>query len=158
MAAVDICEKITSKTGGCLPKLLEMGVSGQVELHKEIQRSELEILGKVGDGNTGSVYRAMYNGAEVAVKMFAKSSQSSTSDFIRELSLLSIIKHPLVLHCYGGCTKPNEQFIVVELMEASVYDILHDDKFEIDEELKLHIAISTVCISTLKVLTSRRNP
>ncbi len=40
--------------------------------------------------------------------------------------------------------------IVTELMEASVYDMLHDDSFELDETLRLEIALSTAkCMAFL---------
>jgi serine/threonine protein kinase len=145
-----ICEKVISKTGGCLTRLLEMGHKGEIELHKEIPRSELEISGKVGDGNAGSVYRAKYKGMDVAVKLFSKGSVNNSQDFIRELSLLSLIQHPLIVNCYGGSSKPGDEYIVEELMEASVYDLLHDKKFEMDMEMRLDFAISTAkCMNFL---------
>jgi len=76
--------------------------------------------------------------------MFSKGAVNNSQDFKRELAMLSIIRHPLVLHCYGGSTKPGEEFIVTELMEASVYDLLHDEKYELDMEMKLDFAIMTV--------------
>lgn len=145
-----ICEKVISKNGGCLTRLLEMGHKGEIELHVEIPRSELEIAGKVGDGNAGSVYRAKYKGMDVAVKMFTKGSVQNSQDFIRELSLLSLIQHPLIVNCYGGSSRPGDEYIVEELMEASVYDLLHDKKFEMDMEMKLDFAISTAkCMNFL---------
>jgi serine/threonine protein kinase len=150
LRAEQICEKVISKTGGCLTRLLEMGHKGEIELHREIPRSELEIAGKVGDGNAGSVYRAKYKGMDVAVKMFTKGSVQNSQDFIRELSLLSLIQHPLIVNCYGGSSRPGDEYIVEELMEASVYDLLHDKKFEMDMEMKLDFAISTAkCMNFL---------
>jgi len=145
-----ICEKIISKAGGCLMRLLEMGHKGQIELHREIPRSELDIGTKIGDGNAGSVYRAKYRGMDVAVKLFTKGSVQNSNDFIRELSLLSLIQHPLIVNCYGGSSRPGDEYIVEELMEASVYDLLHDKKFDMDIEMKLDFAISTAkCMSFL---------
>lgn len=138
-----ICERVISKSSGCLQRLLEMGQNGDLELHREIARSELEIGGKVGDGNAGSVYRAKWKGIDVAVKMFTKGSVQNSQDFIRELSLLSLIQHPLIVNCFGGSSKPGDEYIVEELMEASVYDLLHDKKFEMDAEMRLDFAIST---------------
>ena len=157
-----ICEKVISKSSGCLTRLLEMGQSGEIELHREIPRSDLEIGGKIGDGNAGSVYRAKWRGPgsaafggdgkgiDVAVKLFTKGSVQNSQDFIRELSLLSLIQHPLIVNCYGGSTKPGDEYIVEELMEASVYDLLHDKKFVMDEEMRLDFAISTArCMNFL---------
>lgn len=150
LSNTEICEKITSKNSGCLPKLLELGLSGKIELHNEIKRSEIEIIGKIGDGNAGSVYKARYDNEDVAVKFFSKGSVNNQQDFIRELALLSLIKHPLVVTCYGGGTTPGDEFIVTELMESSVYDLLHDDTFDLDYEMILDFSISTAkCMNFL---------
>lgn len=53
-----ICERIARKDTGCLPRLLDLGLTGELQLHVEIPRSDLEISGKIGDGNAGSVYVA----------------------------------------------------------------------------------------------------
>jgi hypothetical protein len=50
-------ERITSKTNGCLTRLLELGVRGLLDVHNEISRSELVFGDKIGDGTAGSVYR-----------------------------------------------------------------------------------------------------
>lgn len=160
-----ICEKVISKSAGCLTRLLEMGQSGEIELHREIPRSDLEIGAKIGDGNAGSVYRAKWRGPgsttfggatsdgkgiDVAVKLFSKGSVQNSQDFMRELSLLSLIQHPLIVNCYGGSTRQGDEYIVEELMEASVYDLLHDKKFVMDEEMRLDFAISTArCMNFL---------
>jgi len=47
------------------------------------------------------------------------------------------------VRCYGGSTKKGDLFIVTELMEASVYDLIHDQTFNFSHTLKLDIAIST---------------
>lgn len=125
-------------------------MSGKIELHNEIKREEIEIIGKIGDGNAGSVYKARYDNEDVAVKFFSKGSVNNQQDFIRELALLSLIKHPLVVTCYGGGTTPGDEFIVTELMESSVYDLLHDETFDLDSEMILDFAISTAkCMNFL---------
>lgn len=125
-------------------------MSGDIELHKEITKSDLEILEKIGDGNAGSVYKARYEDRLVGVKFFSKGSVNNSQDFLRELGFLSLIKHPLVVSCYGGCTAPGNEFIVTELMESNVYEVLHDETFEMDYEMKLDFAISTAkCMSFL---------
>jgi hypothetical protein len=56
MRPEQICERIARKDTGCLPRLLDLGLTGELQLHVEILRNELEISGKIGDGNAGSVY------------------------------------------------------------------------------------------------------
>eukprot|EP01122_Echinamoeba_exundans_P016880 TRINITY_DN869_c0_g1_i2.p1 TRINITY_DN869_c0_g1~~TRINITY_DN869_c0_g1_i2.p1 ORF type:complete len:415 (+),score=65.18 TRINITY_DN869_c0_g1_i2:81-1325(+) len=130
MRPEQICERIARKDTGCLPRLLDLGLTGELQLHVEILRNELEISGKIGDGNAGSVYKGRYKGQDVAIKLFSKGTVSNSQDFKRELAMLSLIRHPLVITCNGGSTKSGDEFIVEELMEASVYDLLHDESFE----------------------------
>jgi serine/threonine protein kinase/predicted hydrocarbon binding protein len=147
-----LCERITSKTNGCLTRLLELGVRGLLDVHNEIPRSELKFGDKIGDGTAGTVYRGKWGDKNVAIKVFHQNTHSeiNETEFRKELALLSLIQHPLVLTCYGGSTKKGDYFIVTELMEASVYDLLHDTNFNMDLDLKLDIAIATAkCMNFL---------
>jgi hypothetical protein len=68
---------------------------------------------------------------------------SNSQDFKRELAMLSLIRHPLVITCNGGSSKAGDEFIVEELMEASVYDLLHDESFEMGSSASKHFAFLT---------------
>lgn len=92
----------------------------------------------------GYSYKGRYKNQDVAIKLFSKGTVSNSQDFKRELAMLSLIRHPLVITCNGGSSKPGDEFIVEELMEASVYDLLHDESFEMGTPCR---RLAFVCFS-----------
>jgi mitogen-activated protein kinase kinase kinase 7 len=57
----------------------------------------------VGRGAFGVVHRALWRGANVAVKLIE--TESERKAFITELKQLSRISHPNIVRLYGACTK-----------------------------------------------------
>jgi len=126
-------------SSGCLEKLLLMGTQGLLTLHNEIKPADIERSDVIGKGRVGTVYQGTWNGKQVAIKYF---NSADEKEFRKELSMMSLIRQTeFVLPCYGGCTKGPERFIVCELMEVSLYDLIHDQGFCI-ERLIVAIAIS----------------
>jgi hypothetical protein len=87
---------------------------------KDIQRIQLEDLnseGKIGDGSFGDVYKAKWQGSDVAVKVLKEGIvdlPEFMGDFIREAATWSKLTHPNITQFFGICwTKPSP-YIVVE--------------------------------------------
>jgi hypothetical protein len=87
---------------------------------KDIQRIQLKDLnseGKIGDGSFGDVYKAKWQGNDVAVKILKEGIvdlPEFVGDFIREAATWSKLTHPNITRFYGICwTKPSP-YIVVE--------------------------------------------
>lgn len=57
----------------------------------------------MGRGAFGVVHRALWRGANVAVKLIE--TESERKAFITELKQLSRISHPNIVRLYGACTK-----------------------------------------------------
>ena len=82
-----------------------------------------ELLEKVGEGGMGVVYRARYVGNDriVAVKLLPDDvAQNPTlvARFERELEILAKLRHPNIVHCFGGTTKSQQHFYAMELVEG----------------------------------------
>lgn len=82
-----------------------------------------ELLEKVGEGGMGVVYRARYVGNDriVAVKLLPDDvAQNPTlvARFERELEILAQLRHPNIVHCFGGTTKSQQHFYAMELVEG----------------------------------------
>jgi len=143
MSTTEVCRLITNKETGCLEKLLELGFAGELELHNEIKKGDIETGDLIGKGKAGMVYMGKYKDMFVAIKMFNNAEKIDDKEFRKEISIMSLVREPtLVLPCYGGSTKKGNKFIVTELMEASVYEILHDKEVEINDQLRFIMAIS----------------
>ncbi|CAH9079408.1 unnamed protein product [Cuscuta europaea] len=93
-----------------------------------IDFSEVNIGIRVGIGFFGEVFRGIWNGIEVAVKVYLEQdlSQENIEDFANEISILSRIRHPNVILFLGACTKPPRLSMVTEFMEmGSLYHLIH---------------------------------
>ncbi|GLC74942.1 hypothetical protein PLESTF_001575500 [Pleodorina starrii] len=89
----------------------------------------------IGQGQFGSVYRGVYAGKSVAIKLLPKmflgdASPADVETFIQEAAVLSGVDHPNVVKFYGGSLSPPYVFIVEELMERSLADVLYKSPHE----------------------------
>jgi serine/threonine protein kinase len=151
LKATEVCRLITAKEGGCLEKLLELGFNGEIELHNEIKKADIDVGDLIGKGKAGMVYMGKYKDSPVAIKMFNNPEKIDDKEFKKEISIMSLVKEPnLILPCYGGSTKKGNKFIITELMEGSLFEFLHDKEVNIDEHLRLIMAISIArCVEFL---------
>jgi len=63
--------------------------------------------------------------------------------FIRELSIMSLCRHPNLIRCYGGQTTNAEACtIVTELMDSNLFDVLSDQSLTFTYPKVLYIAMS----------------
>ncbi|XP_010524066.1 PREDICTED: serine/threonine-protein kinase EDR1 isoform X2 [Tarenaya hassleriana] len=93
-----------------------------------IDFSELTVGTRVGIGFFGEVFRGVWNGTEVAIKVFLEQdfTAENMEDFCNEISILSRIRHPNVILFLGACTKPPRLSLVTEYMEmGSLYYLIH---------------------------------
>ncbi|GAB4824881.1 hypothetical protein Ancab_007752 [Ancistrocladus abbreviatus] len=93
-----------------------------------IDFSELTVGTRVGIGFFGEVFRGIWNGTDVAIKVFLEQDLTSENmeDFCNEISILSRLRHPNVILFLGACTKPPRLSMVTEYMEmGSLYYLIH---------------------------------
>ena len=82
-----------------------------------------ELLDKLGEGGMGVVYRARYvgNDRQVAVKLLpddVATNETLLARFERELEVLKQLRHPNIVHCFGGTCESKQQFYAMELVEG----------------------------------------
>ncbi|XP_028107185.1 serine/threonine-protein kinase EDR1-like isoform X1 [Camellia sinensis] len=93
-----------------------------------IDFSELTVGIRVGIGFFGEVFRGIWNGTDVAIKVFLEQDLTveNIEDFCNEISILSRLRHPNVILFLGACTKPSRLSMVTEYMEmGSLYHLIH---------------------------------
>ncbi|KAK6141224.1 hypothetical protein DH2020_025021 [Rehmannia glutinosa] len=76
----------------------------------------------------GEVFRGIWNGTEVAIKVFLEQDLTAENmeDFCNEISILSRLRHPNVILFLGACTKPPRLSMITEYMEmGSLYYLIH---------------------------------
>lgn len=82
----------------------------------EIEPSTLELGDKLGEGEFGVVYRALWHGTAVAAKVLKASSDIALGDFRSEIEVLRKVHHPNAVQFLGACTKREPYILVTELM------------------------------------------
>ncbi|CAN8267944.1 unnamed protein product [Cochlearia groenlandica] len=93
-----------------------------------IEFSELTVGTRVGIGFFGEVFRGIWNGTDVAIKVFLEQDLTAENmeDFCNEISILSRLRHPNVILFLGACTKPPRLSLITEYMDmGSLYYLLH---------------------------------
>ena len=117
---------------GCVPRP-HSSRSGAFPLVPEtvswmIPASHVTVSGRVGGGAYGAVFRGTFSGSDVALKqLHADMSDAGSWNALRvEASLLSMLRHPHVLHFYGVCAKDGAIFLVTEFCPISLLNFLMD--------------------------------
>ncbi|CAN0914049.1 Probable serine/threonine-protein kinase SIS8 [Linum grandiflorum] len=93
-----------------------------------IDFSEISVGTRVGIGFFGEVFRGVWNGTDVAIKVFLEQDLTAENmeDFCNEITILSRLRHPNVILFLGACTKPPRLSMLTEYMEmGSLYFLIH---------------------------------
>ncbi|RVX23383.1 leucine-rich repeat receptor-like protein kinase [Vitis vinifera] len=101
----------------------------------------------IGDGRTGSVYKAVLpDGCSLMVKRL-QDSQRSEKEFVSEMNTLGTVKHRNLVPLMGFCMAKKERLLVYKHMaNGNLYDQLHPLEPEakgMEWPLRLRIAIGT---------------
>ncbi|VVC29384.1 Protein kinase, ATP binding site,Tyrosine-protein kinase, active site,Protein kinase domain,SH3 [Cinara cedri] len=82
----------------------------------EIDRSEIQLIRKLGHGNFGEVWYGKWrNNIEVAVKTLKQGSMS-TQAFLQEASIMKKFRHDRLVALYAVCSKDEPVLIIQEYM------------------------------------------
>jgi serine/threonine-protein kinase len=82
-----------------------------------------ELEEQIGSGAMGLVYRARFvkNDRRVALKLLPEEVASNAilaSRFQREMEILKDLRHPHIVHCFGGTCEGDQWFYAMELIEG----------------------------------------
>ena len=94
----------------------------------EIDRSSIQFVKKLGDGQFTKVWQGIWNGTtEVAVKEL-KPGIISANEFSREAALIKQLEHPNLIQLYAVCTQEEPIYIITESMKhGSLLEYLRGD-------------------------------
>lgn len=105
-----------------------------------------ELLEKIGEGGMGVVYRARYVGNDriVAVKLLppeVAANETLLARFERELEVLKQLRHPNIVHCFGGTCESNERFYAMELVDGGTLADVIQQRGRLSWEVAVDYAI-----------------
>ncbi|XP_074567203.1 putative serine/threonine-protein kinase SIS8 [Curcuma longa] len=126
-----------------------------------IEFSELTVGTRVGIGFFGEVFRGIWNGTDVAIKVFLEQDLTTDNieDFCNEISILCRLRHPNVILFLGACMKPPHFSLITEYMEmGSLYYLIHTSgqkkRLSWRKRLKMlrDICRGLMCIHRMKIV------
>eukprot|EP00250_Pteridium_aquilinum_P014196 c21837_g1_i2 orf=605-3484(-) len=97
-------------------------------LNCEIAWEELKLGEQIGQGSCGTVYHGLWNGSDVAIKVFTEQEYSLEllEDFRKEVALMKRLRHPNIVLFMGAVTAPAHLSIVTEFLpRGSLFRLLH---------------------------------
>ncbi|PIN02509.1 Tyrosine kinase [Handroanthus impetiginosus] len=110
----------------------------------EILWEDLQIGERIGIGSYGEVYRAEWNGTEVAVKKFMKQdiSGDALAQYKCEVEIMLRLRHPNIVLLMGAVIRPPNMSILTEFLpRGSLYKLLHRLNIQIDEKRRIKMAL-----------------
>jgi len=92
-----------------------------------------ELEEQIGAGGMGVVYRARYvkNDRKVALKLLpaeVAANPTIAARFERELEILKDLRHPHVVHCFGGTCEGAQRFYAMELVQGGTIESLLQER------------------------------
>ncbi|KAK8660795.1 hypothetical protein V6N13_051704 [Hibiscus sabdariffa] len=110
----------------------------------EIPWEDLQIGERIGIGSYGEVYRADWNGTEVAVKKLLDQDFSGDAlvQFKCEVEIMLRLRHPNVVLFMGAVThSPHFSILTEFLPRGSLYKLLHRPNPQLDEKRRMRMAL-----------------
>eukprot|EP00475_Leptophrys_vorax_P045521 TRINITY_DN9473_c0_g1_i4.p1 TRINITY_DN9473_c0_g1~~TRINITY_DN9473_c0_g1_i4.p1 ORF type:complete len:501 (-),score=99.67 TRINITY_DN9473_c0_g1_i4:534-1964(-) len=117
----------------------------RVEYDDEIDFNEIELKERIGLGGFAEVFKGEWRGTEVAVKKLLpnKQTKESIEEFKTEIDMMRKLRHPHIVLFMGASLKPPNVCIVTELLQMSLFDLLHNTKVKLTWKIRFKISIDT---------------
>ncbi|KAF2070487.1 hypothetical protein CYY_008198 [Polysphondylium violaceum] len=103
--------------------------------HWVIDPNEVEYTLKLGSGSSGKVYKGLYKGKEVAVKVLrAITTQSQLDEFKKEFQIMGSIRSQFMVTFYGACIEPKLCMVMEYCSKDSLYHVMNTKSYDIGWE------------------------
>lgn len=107
-----------------------------------IQDIELEFTEKLGAGSSGKVYKGLYKGQEVAIKVLKSMTEAKEIDeFKKEFMIMSAIRSKYVVYFHGAVLEPKLCMVMEYCSRGSLYHVITNEKYDIGWDKVFNFAI-----------------
>eukprot|EP00898_Chlorokybus_atmophyticus_P002711 jgi/Chlat1/3440/Chrsp23S03757 len=113
----------------------------------EISFEDIRLGERIGIGSYGEVFKADWQGSEVAVKKFLDQdlSPERLAEFRTEVGIMRRLRHPNVVLFMGAITRPPNLAIVTEFLpRGSLFRLLHKTPTKLDDRKRMRMAYDVV--------------
>ncbi|XP_024031950.1 probable serine/threonine-protein kinase DDB_G0271682 [Morus notabilis] len=110
----------------------------------EIHWEDLHIGEEIGQGFYAVVYRGIWNGSDVAIKVYLTNeySEGALQDYKNEIDIMKRLRHPNVLLFMGAAYSQERLTIVTEFLpRGSLFKTLHKNNQALDIRRRLRMAL-----------------
>ena len=112
---------------------------------------------ELGRGSYGTVYAALHSGKPcVAKQMHPFLQHDKLEIFVREINIVSALKHPSIVQFLGVYFKDKTPILVMEMMWKSLYSLLEEQPNQLFLLTKAHILYDVAC--GLQYLHGQKKP
>ncbi|KAJ6415245.1 hypothetical protein OIU84_004102 [Salix udensis] len=110
----------------------------------EIRWEDLQLGEEIGRGSYAAVFRGVWNGSDVAVKIYLGNQykEETLLDYQKEIDIMKSLRHPNVLLFMGAVYSPERLAIVTEFLpRGSLFKTLHKNSPALDIRRRLKMAL-----------------
>ncbi|KAL3738094.1 hypothetical protein ACJRO7_019599 [Eucalyptus globulus] len=110
----------------------------------EIRWEDLQLGEEIGQGSYAAVYRGLWKGSDVAIKVYVGNeySENTLQDYKKEIEIMKRLRHPNVLLFMGAVYSKERPAIVTEFMpRGSLFKTLHKNNHVLDTRHRLRMAL-----------------
>ena len=114
----------------------------------EIPWEELEMKEQIGQGSSGTVFKGVWKGGDVAVKVFTdlQFSEGTLREFDKEIHIMQRLRHPNVLQFLGAVRTESHLCIVTHFLpRGSLFRVLHRAGGGVPWPRRLRMALDIAC-------------
>jgi len=109
-----------------------------------INATDLEFVKKLGAGTSGEVFKGLYKGKPVAIKLLKEMmAEKELDEFKKEFTIMSALRSPYVVYFFGACLKPKMCMVMEFCDRGSLYHVLTDEKLHIGWDKFFSMGVET---------------
>ncbi|KAH3731891.1 ankyrin repeat protein [Pelomyxa schiedti] len=103
--------------------------SSEFEYYAQVGKSGRD---KIGSGTSGKVYKALYKGNDVAVKVLKPwEDETEADEFQKEFEIMCVLHHPNIVTFFGSSLEPKLCMIMEFCSRGTLYDVLNNTSYDI---------------------------
>ncbi|KAL8543759.1 hypothetical protein ACS0TY_004356 [Phlomoides rotata] len=113
-------------------------------MNSEIRWDDLQLREEIGQGSFAVVYHGLWNGSDVAVKVYSGNqySEETLLDSKKGIDIMRRLRHPNVLLFMGAVISEGRIAMVTEYMtRGSLFKVLHRSNQSLDIRRRLQMAV-----------------